>query len=173
MSKFKVGDTIRVARITRTCVSNLKVGDTAIIDELYFNRDTGFSTSARMLCDKNKSSCFHSLKNIELAKPKWTIYNNTLTWQELSDEQKGEMLLAQLEGVSIKLVVEVLCGPDRFINCEEIDTSETVVYRAEPVPAKPEPTMAELFDTDANSFDFRRSKDFPEYMISIGWAKKC
>jgi hypothetical protein len=66
-----------------------------------------------------------------------------------------------------------LCGPDRFINCEEIDTSETVIYRAKPAPVKPEPTMTELFIDDVYNFDFRGTLVFPEHMISIGWVKKC
>jgi hypothetical protein len=35
-----------------------------------------------------------------------------------------------------------------------------------------EPTMAELFDADADSFDFRGSVELPEYMIAKGWVKK-
>ena len=164
MSKFKAGDEIVIVKKTRGYVGNLKVGDTAVVDELYFNPISKVKTSARMLCDKNKECCFHLLENIELLKPKWTIYNNTLQWSELSDKQKGKMLLARYR--------ENLFTSNHtaYAGYADFSCSETIYKAVEPV--KPEPTMAELFDADANSFDFRRSFDFPEFMITKGWVKK-
>jgi hypothetical protein len=159
MSEFKVGNEIRVVRTTPFCMSALEVGDTAIIDELYFNRDAGFSTSARMLCDKNVSSCFHSLENIELVKQDWTIYNNTLPWAELSDEQKGKMLLADHNGKSFG------------------GTHKTVFNNpCHPYQAKPEPTMAELFLADWGDIagvEMDGYFNFAGKIIAKGWVKKC
>jgi hypothetical protein len=108
---------------------------------------------------------------MHLLKPKWTIYNNTLPWADLSDKQKGKMLLAQLEDDSIKLVRKALCGQDLFIHCEEICAGEGVVYRAQPEPVKPEPTMAELFEIDWMDCPNYEGL-YSEQMITKGWVKK-
>jgi hypothetical protein len=97
MSKFKVGDEVRIIKDTAGYVGKLRIGDIAIISE--FNNT---NRSAIMNTETGLCSCFHDLENIELVKPKWTIYNNTLPWKELSDKQKGKMLLANYNKIKFK-----------------------------------------------------------------------
>jgi hypothetical protein len=106
-------------------------------------------------------------------KPKWTIYNNTLPWSDLSDKQKGKLLLAKLNDIALCVVVKSLSGDENFINnIEIIDNRGECVYRAQPKPVKPEPTMAELFVSDWHGTDVHLVKDFSEHMIAKGWVKK-
>jgi hypothetical protein len=82
MNEFKAGDEIAIVKITPTCQSNLKVGDKAIIDFLFFSTYERAYTSASMLCDKNIGSCFHNLENIKLvksaSKPVTVIYDGNI-----------------------------------------------------------------------------------------------
>jgi hypothetical protein len=105
---------------------------------------------------KDADGAFISIidKNWELVKPKWTIYNNEKAWEDLSDKQKGKMLLAAHNGSSFG-------GTDKT----EFNNPD-YAYKA-----KPEPTMAELFIADWNEL----GASFPvsEQMIAKGWNKPC
>jgi hypothetical protein len=96
---------------------------------------------------------------MQLLKPKWTIYNNTLPWSDLSDKQKGKMLLAAHKGIGFG-------GTDK-----PTFNNQHYPYQAKEV--KPEPTMAELFVIDWHETDVHLLKDFSEHMIAKGWVKKC
>jgi hypothetical protein len=93
---------------------------------------------------------------------KWTIYNNTLPWSELSDKQKGKMLLANHSGIEIKGVgILSLQKPVKF-------NVDTFIYFAK----KPERTMAELFALDImSSSGFLTTHDIND-LIAKGWVKK-
>jgi hypothetical protein len=165
MSKFKVGDKIVIVKITKNCRSDLKVGDTAIIDDLFFNKIEKVNLSASMLCDKNIKSCYHALENIELVKPKWSIYNNTLPWSELSDKQKGKLLLGDHKGIKFT-IDNVALTRVGFI-------ADNSVYKAQYIePVKPEPTMAELFLIDWQDCLCVGGKQ-EQKMIAKGWTKPC
>jgi hypothetical protein len=168
MSEIKIGDRVVITGKTFGYEGCLKVGDTAHILEFY--SPEGKNLSARMVCDRWADSCYHSLDNIEL-KPKWSIYNNTLPWEDLSDKQKGKLLLANINDVAICMVVKSLRGDDTFINNVKIDNSSVCVYRAQPKPVKLEPTMAELFVLDWEEQKSFYKKDVAEHMIAKGWKK--
>ncbi|MFQ3208774.1 MAG: hypothetical protein ACI9HU_000253 [Colwellia sp.] len=163
MSKFKVGDRIRITvNPSENCNSLLRVGDVGIIDKFYLNA-AGEEVSASMACDLRVIGCFHKLGSIELAKPKWTIYNNTLPWSDLSDKQKGKLLLsAHNNNNSIKLDEVIIYSPS-------FDDDGLGVYQAVE-PVKPEPTMAKLFAVDYH--ECPEACDLPEFMIAKGWVKK-
>ena len=152
MSKFKVGDEVEAVSESFTW-GLVRAGDLGVVKSLrgdeYFVRFPNQSTWR----------CYE--KDLKLVKPKWTIYNNTLPWSQLSDKQKGKLLLAGNEGVEMTLDGDIV--NDAAFKCKK------GVYKA----IKPEPTMEELFDADSESFDFRGSGDFPEYMIAKGWTKTC
>jgi hypothetical protein len=156
MSRFKVGNEVKVIGINSTSNAKIKIGDTRVVTDI---------CSSGVELDSIEFGWVHDY-DVELVNPKWTIYNNTLPWKELSDEQKGKMLLAAHGKVLFKIGKSGV-----ILDSVGFSTSHTVYQAVETV--KPEPTMAELFDADADSFDFRRSKDFPEYMIDKGWVKKC
>lgn len=91
---------------------------------------------------------------MKLLNPKWTIYNNELKWSELSDKQKGKMLLAAHGGV--------LFGGT---------AKPTFNNTGHPYQAvKPKPTMAELFLADWLSTS--GDSGYSEQMITKGWVKK-
>jgi hypothetical protein len=94
-------------------------------------------------------------------KPKWTIYNNTLPWSDLSDEQKGKFLLAAHGGIRCSIN-----GNPQMLKSEF--TLNEAIYKS----IKPKPTMAELFVSDWHGTGVHLLKDFSEYMISKGWVKK-
>ena len=158
MSKFNVGDNI--VRIT-DAVYGQRAGFRAIVDANYCYESL------------NSVRCRIVDENWELAKPKWSIYNNTIPWSQLSDKQKGKLLLANINDVAICMVAKSLRGDETFINNVEIDKSDVCVYRAQPKPAKPEPTMAELFVLDWMSQESLYKKDIAERMIAKGWTKPC
>ena len=158
MSKFKVGDNI--VRIN-DAVYGQRAGFKAIVDANYCYESP------------NSVRCKVIDENWELSKPKWTIYNNTLPWSHLSDKQKGKLLLAKLNDIALCVVVKSLSGDENFINnIEIIDNRGECVYRAQPKPVKPEPTMAELFIADWHEANVHLVKEFSEYMIAKGWVKK-
>jgi hypothetical protein len=149
MSKFKVGDEVRIIKDTAGYVGKLRIGDIAIISE--FNNT---NRSAIMNTETGLCSCFHDLENIELVKPKWTIYNNTLPWKELSDKQKGKMLLAAHDGKSFGTHKAVFKNPDHS-------------YQA----VKSKPTMEELFLADWKECCPFSVETFADKIIAKGWAK--
>jgi hypothetical protein len=158
MSKFKVGDEIvRINNLRH----DIKIGFKTIVEpHYYYMAPTGEFIK---IIDKNW----------DLSKPKWTIYNNTLPWSDLSDKQKGKLLLAKLNGIALCIVVKSLQGGDTFIdNIGIIHSRGQCVYRAQLEPVKPEPTTAELFFTDWHETDVHLVKEFSEYMIGKGWVKK-
>tara|TARA_R110000851_G_C12790090_1_gene536285 strand:+ start:60 stop:524 length:465 start_codon:yes stop_codon:yes gene_type:complete len=95
---------------------------------------------------------------MQLLKHEWTIYNNTLPWSDLSDKQKGKMLLAAHNGRSFG-------GTDK-----PTFNNQHYPYQAKAV--KPEPTMAELFALDIkDSSGFLTKHDITD-LIAKGWVKK-
>jgi hypothetical protein len=101
-----------------------------------------------------------------MSNTKWTIYNNTLPWSDLSDKQKGKLLLAAHAKI-------------RF-TCNELDVfgdvafnNEGVIYKAQYIkPVKPEPTMAELFKDDWFECLSSGRGEQHEKMILKGWVKR-
>jgi hypothetical protein len=161
MRGFKVGDKVVIIELLDNYPGNLKVGDIATIGEVSKRAQT-----VKMVCDAEISCTWQFEFNIKHAE-KWSIYNNTLPWSELSDKQKGELLLAAHSNLTISV------GNIGLIFKPAFDDRNMVYQVKKPEPIKPEPTMAELFNSDSVDFDFRRSTDFPEYMISKGWTKTC
>jgi hypothetical protein len=146
MSKFKVGDEIVRAK------------------EFAPHAPEGYASkviNGYRYIDKDGGK-FHILDSQwELAKPKWTIYNNTLPWSDLSDKQKGKMLLAAHNGTKF-------CGFG--LDGIPVFNLPNEVYKANPV--KPDSAMAELFWDDWQDCECSLQKAI-DYMIFIGWAKKC
>jgi hypothetical protein len=151
MRKFKVGDEIFRVRVG---TSWAHIGYKATVLEDY-----------QYLCKDGEYTPIHD-GHWELAKPKWTIYNNTLPWSDLSDKQKGKMLLGDHEG--IKFTIDNVA----FIRVGFV--GENSVYKAQYIePVKPEPTMAELFMADLSECNTGLLKHIPEPMIAKGWTKSC
>ena len=74
---------------------------------------------------------------------KWTIYNNTLTWEQLSAKKKGKFLLAAHSGVNIGgRGFRYLVNPVQFVD------PTRAYFAIKPAPVNPEPTMARLFEHD-------------------------
>jgi hypothetical protein len=147
MSKFKVGNNI--VRIN-DAVYGQRAGFKAIVDANY--------------CYESPNSVRFKIidKNWELANPKWTIYNNVKPWSQLSDKQKGKLLLAAHEKM-------LFIGAGLQVTGIALVNS---VYKVEEV-AKPEPTMAELFMADLSECNTGLLKHIPEPMIAKGWTKSC
>jgi hypothetical protein len=152
MRKFKVGDEIvRVSVDT----SWAHIGYKATVLENY-----------EYLCKDGEYTPIND-GQWELVKPKWTIYNNDKAWQDLSDKQKGKLLLA----AHAKII----------FTCNELDVygdvqfnNEGAIYKAiKPEPVKPKPTMAELFMADVSECNTGLLKHIPEPMIAKGWTKSC
>ena len=164
MSEFKAGDKIIITENpTSNCKSKLKVGDTAKIDSFYFD-NLGQKVSAKMTCDAHKIGCFFNLSKIKLANPKWSIYNNDLPWEKLSNKQKGKLLLAAHSGVKFFKFKDVK---------PEFLWDRHVYVAIKPEPVKPEPTMAELFIADWPARDTGILDVCADKMIAKGWAKPC
>jgi hypothetical protein len=161
MSEFKVGDEVIIIRKTSGYLGKLKVGDSAKIDCFFFD-NAGQKISARMTFDSNSISCYHNLENIKLAKPKWSIYNNGLPWEKLSDKQKGKLLVADNNGIMFRGFST--SGRPKFNLYNEVYTA----IKDEPV----KPTMAELFLIDWQDCEFSLQKAI-DCMIAIGWNKPC
>ena len=163
MNEFKVGDEVEAVSESFTW-GLVKAGDLGVVKSLrgdeYFVRFPNQSTWR----------CYE--KDLKLVKPRWTIYNNTLPWSELSDKQKGKILVANINDVAICMVAKSLIGDVTFINNVEIDKGDVCVYRAQPKPVKPEPTMAELFLIDWQECLCVGGKQ-EQKMIAKGWTKTC
>ena len=98
-------------------------------------------------------------------KPKWTIYNNTLPWSDLSDKQKGKLMVAENDGYEIKgFKCTALNKPVRF-DCHHI-----TYFAVEPVPVKPESKMANLLMVDLSQC---QDGDLISHLINRGWTKSC
>ena len=102
---------------------------------------------------------------------KWTIYNNTLTWEQLSDKKKGKLLLAEHNKEIIKMVAASSCGKHPFLLSVKIDSSKPIVYRAAPAPVKTELTMADLFACDWLICSDSGPYNMWAKMIAKGWKK--
>ena len=112
-------------------------------------------------------------------KPKWSIYNNYLPWSDLSDEQKGNLLVADNNGIEIE-------GRDflALLKPVQFDGQHIAYFAVQPEPVKPAPTMEELFITDWESFSSRSDYTIEmmlkghdakhilaSHMIDNGWNK--
>ena len=162
MNKFKVGDDVIISEVTKSYLGKLTLGSLAVIGE--FNHNCTF---ARMIGELNIMCGWHNLNNIKHSE-KWTIYNNTLPWSQLSDKQKGKLMVAENDGYEIKgFKCTALNKPVRF-DCHHI-----TYFAVEPVPVKPEPTMADLFFADWIECKTRDVKMLAEHMIAKGWTKSC
>ena len=155
MSKFKVGD--EIVRVN-TKASWAHIGYTATVLE-------GHQYLGKDFCVKRIFDHQWELVQ-EVAKPKWSIYNNTQPWSQLSDKQKGKLLLAGNEGVEMTLDGDIV--NDAAFKCKK------GVYKAiKPEPVKPEPTMAELLTKDIlGCSGFLRPHDVDD-LIAKGWTKPC
>jgi hypothetical protein len=159
MRKFNVGEEVKVVEITLAYAGNLKVGDTAIIKKFQLNKNR----FVMLVGDDSNAYCWHDVNNIEIAKPKWTIYNNTLPWSQLSDNQKGKMLLAAHQKM-------LFIGAGLQVTGVALNNA---VYKVEEV-AKPEPTMAELFLVDwQDTVGTEMPEHFADKIIAKGWTKSC
>jgi hypothetical protein len=96
----------------------------------------------------------------------WTIYNNTQPWSELSDKQKGKLLLAAHSNLTISV------GNIGLIFKPAFDDGNMVYQVKKPKPVKPEPTMEELFLIDWQECLCVGGKQ-EQKMIAKGWAKPC
>jgi hypothetical protein len=146
MSKFKVGDEIvRINNLRH----DIKIGFKTIVEpHYYYMAPTGEFIK---IIDKNW----------KLSKPKWTIYNNTLPWSDLSDKQKGKLLLAAHARVEI-IGLGMLSIPKPVVfNCG------IIAYQA----VKPELAMAEVFVSDWSEQESIYKIDVANRMIAKGWIK--
>jgi hypothetical protein len=150
MSKFKVGD--KIVRVNQDSPwAPIGYETTVLKNGKYKDSD---------------SSCKTDIADDywELVAPKWSIYNNDLPWEELSDKQKGKMLLAAHSGVKFF----------KFYNMTPTFSDYSHVYTAiKPEPVKPEPTMAELWVADWSEQDSFYKIDVAKHMIAKGWTKPC
>jgi hypothetical protein len=160
MNEFKVGDAVKVIASNEVlrrhrCTQEIKSGETYIVTEMFDND-----------CKLNNFlyGCV-TPGMIEIAKPKWTIYNNTLPWSQLSDKQKGKLLLGRHQGLDF--TIDGLGFKSVSFDCV------FYVYKAiKPELVKPEPTMAELFLIDWQECLCVGGKQ-EQKMIAKGWTKTC
>jgi hypothetical protein len=156
MSEFNKGDRVLVTSRNPTASKLIQIGDIRTVTD----------TCVDMVRLDNILTgwLFHS--NIELVpediKPKWTIYNNTLPWSQLSDKQKSKLLLAAHQ--KMLFIVAVLQVTGVALN--------NAVYKVEE-PVKPEPTMAMIFSNDWKSCQLGITAKMSEQMITKGWTKPC
>ena len=157
MSEFKLDDKVTVTASNAQlklhgCSPLIKSGNSYIVTEVL----NGF-------CELSHISCgFVEPSMIELVAPKWSIYNNDLPWEKLSNKQKGKMLLAAHSGVKFE---GVMSNPPAF-DCEK---SPYTAVKPEPV----KPAMAELFVLDWAEQDSLYKINVANHMIAIGWNKPC
>jgi hypothetical protein len=145
MRKFKTGDKIVRVYLDR---SHAPIGYKATVLEGY-----------QYLC-KDGELVHIREHQWKLAELKWSIYNNTLPWSQLSDKQKGKLLVANNNGLIFKGFT-ALFRPNFGYN----NVVHTVT---KPETVKPEPTMVELFKAD---FYDSKAGSVAEYMIAKGWSK--
>jgi hypothetical protein len=151
MNKFKVGD--RIVRVRKGSINVPQGYQTKVLNGYEY---TCFFGSANPICDD-----YWELASQDI-KPKWTIYNNTLPWSQLSDKQKGKLLLAA-HAKMLFCDFGLQIPGFALVNC---------VYKVEE-PVKPEPTMAELLTLDILSCSgFLRPHDVND-LIAKGWTKPC
>jgi hypothetical protein len=159
MSKFKVGHKIVVLARNSTLNNEIKINDIRTVTD---------TQSDGVELDSIADGWVHDV-DIELAskiiKPKWTIYNNKLPWSELSDKQKGKLLLAGHNGITISMKNGIFFKP-------AFDDGSAIYKAIKPETAKPEPTMAELFLIDWQDCLCVGGKQ-EQNMISKGWTKTC
>jgi hypothetical protein len=155
MNEFKVGDEVEAVSESFTW-GLVRAGDLGVVKSLrgdeYF---VSFPNQSTWRCYE---------KDLKLVKPKWTIYNNTLPWSQLSDKQKGKLLLAAHSNLTISV------GNIGVIFKPAFDDGDTIYIALEPV--KPEPTMAELFFIDWQDCLCVGGKQ-EQKMIAKGWTKPC
>ena len=161
MSEFKVGDKVTVTASNKAlrnhlCNAKIKLGSSHVV--------TGLSHRGEPLLDDLTCGYVKS-EFINLAAPKWSIYNNDLPWEKLSNKQKGKMLLAAHSGVKFEGVVS---NPPAF------DCVEAPYTAIKPEPVKSRPTMSELFIADFWKDCLMKSlEESAKNMIAKGWAKPC
>ena len=155
MSEFKVGDEVKA--ISKSFGWGVvKEGDLGIVQGLNGGEiQVNFPNQEHWSC---------LAKDLELAAPRWSIYNNDLPWEKLSDKQKGKLLLAAHSGVKFEGVVR---NPPTF------DCEKSPYTAIKPEPVKPEPTMAELFVADWPAHDTGILDICADKMIAKGWNKPC
>jgi hypothetical protein len=147
MSDFKIGDEIvRVGGISVRVPENFK---SKVLEGYRYTDSYGLS---------NKIHDEHW----KLAKPMWSIYNNKKKWSDLSDKQKGKLLLGEHSG--LKFTIDNV--PFDFVSF----SADDFVYKAVE-PVKPEPTMAEMFDGDWKECFLGDPATFNERMVDKGWKK--
>jgi hypothetical protein len=151
MSKFNVGD--EIVRVRKGSMRVPQGYQTKVLNGYEY---ICFYGSVYPICDD-----YWELASKDI-KPKWTIYNNTLPWSQLSDKQKGKLLLAAHEKM-------LFCGfglqlPNfAFVNS---------VYKVESSEMA-EPTMAELFEIDMGECVNYGTERNSNLMIAKGWTKSC
>ena len=168
MSKFKVGDSefkisdkVRVTASDKflrgiCCNVNIKSGGEYPITNIG-------RASVELDGYENGNIRFEEIELI-LRTHKWSIYNNDLPWEKLSNKKKGELLLAAHSEVKFF----------KFGNITPTFSDDSQVYVAiKPEPAPAPPTMEELFVADWHETDVHLLKDFSEHMIAKGWTKPC
>ena len=154
MSKFKVGIDVRVIGLSNLLHPGIKIGDV---------RTVTATCSNGVQLDGFSDGWVYDI-HIETLKTKWSIYNNTLPWSQLSDKQKGKLLLAAHNDTTISV------GNIGIIFKPAFDDGDTIYIALEPV--KPEPTMAELFLIDWQDCLCVGGKQ-EQKMIAKGWTKPC
>ena len=159
MNKFKVGDNVEVTASNKAlrkhlCNPKIKLGSSHVV--------AGLSLRGEALLDDLVYG-YVKPEFINLVAPKWSIYNNDLPWEKLSNKQKGKMLLAAHSGVKFEGVVS---NPPAF------DCEKSPYTAIKPEPAKPEPTMEELFMADWKECGVGLEYLAPD-MVAKGWTKPC
>jgi hypothetical protein len=136
-----------------------------LIDRCSSKLMTGGIHRVTAISNNKKSFKLDSLKDgwvrsdmLKLA-PKWSIYINTLPWKNLSDKQKGKMLLGNHSGVMFT-ANNVSLSNTRFIAAD-------TVYRAIKPAKLAKPTMETVFSNDW----FNECGQSPKNMVAIGWSK--
>ena len=148
MSKFKAGD--KIVRVKQDAPwAPIGYETTVLKGDKYKDSDSGCKTC---IADDYW----------ELVAPKWSIYNNDLPWEKLSNKQKGKMLLAAHEKISF-------CGCGHESPIFNLDSQVYVAIKPEPV----KPTMEELFIADWKKFSTGSLSELAPQMIAIGWNKPC
>ena len=156
MSKFKVGDDVRVIGLSDLLHPGIKIGDVRAVTA---------TCSNGVQLDGFSDGWVYDI-HIETLKTKWSIYNNTLPWSQLSDKQKGKLLLARHKGLALTI--------DGLVFKSVAFDSDVCVYKVQYIePVKPEPTMEELFEIDMGECVNYGTERNSKLMIAKGWTKTC